>query len=358
MSENTHFFDDREPGKASRDYIKTFTCKNFRNINVENLEFSKINLLIGPNCAGKSNFLRALSLASCIFDIDYRGKSSYQFVNIEEHVNCNNLLTTAIPDTELIEFGWNLHLNGSDAKYESKVKVSHSERTYDILQRPLAERKVQDFFTFCNVLGCSEIAQSHEDAYVYPQGFTLFRTAKIVSFNFRSWLSSETQELPQLIKFFNQFIPGVRNIYPDDNGVLRVDINGITYSIGDLSTGAAKALILGILLSIPERVHSTSLMIDDIDINLHPAWQKVIGNGVQTSSSFNQCFISTHSPDFLDSFTEGFKTGDVAIFVFNHGNPFSSIKKITYQDIAEELGDWELGDLYRTNDPAIDGWPW
>jgi len=34
------------------------------------------------------------------------------------------------------------------------------------------------------------------------------------------------------------------------------------------------------------------------------------------------------------------------------------IKKITYADIAEDLGDWELGDLYRTNDPALGGWPW
>lgn len=33
-------------------------------------------------------------------------------------------------------------------------------------------------------------------------------------------------------------------------------------------------------------------------------------------------------------------------------------KKITYADIAEDLGDWELGDLYRTNDPALGGWPW
>ena len=34
------------------------------------------------------------------------------------------------------------------------------------------------------------------------------------------------------------------------------------------------------------------------------------------------------------------------------------INKISYQDIAEDLGDWELGDLYRTNDPALGGWPW
>lgn len=46
---------------------------------------------------------------------------------------------------------------------------------------------------------------------------------------------------------------------------------------------------------------------------------------------------------------------NVAVFVFDNNG---TIKKITYADIADELGDWELGDLYRTNDPALGGWPW
>ena len=58
---------------------------------------------------------------------------------------------------------------------------------------------------------------------------------------------------------------------------------------------------------------------------------------------------------FLDVFTEEFIHGNVAVFVFRDKE---KIKKITYADIAEDLGDWELGDLYRTNDPALGGWPW
>ena len=54
-------------------------------------------------------------------------------------------------------------------------------------------------------------------------------------------------------------------------------------------------------------------------------------------------------------FTEEFKHENVAVFVFDNNG---TIKKITYADIADELGEWELGDLYRTNDPALGGWPW
>ena len=44
--------------------IRSFSCKNFRNVFCEDLEFAKINILIGANNAGKSNFIRALSFAA------------------------------------------------------------------------------------------------------------------------------------------------------------------------------------------------------------------------------------------------------------------------------------------------------
>lgn len=91
------------------------------------------------------------------------------------------------------------------------------------------------------------------------------------------------------------------------------------------------------------------LTIDEPESNLHPAWLKVVGNWIQTTNSYEQCFVSTHSPDFLDVFTEEFKRGKVAVFVFdNGGTPL--VKKIKYDNIADELGEWELGDLYRTSE--------
>lgn len=41
--------------------INKFSCHNFRNIQAEDLEFEKINILIGPNNSGKSNFIKALT---------------------------------------------------------------------------------------------------------------------------------------------------------------------------------------------------------------------------------------------------------------------------------------------------------
>lgn len=140
-----------------------------------------------------------------------------------------------------------------------------------------------------------------------------------------------------------------------DKLIFRLLYNNEQYDLSDISEGTLKGLILNMLINMQTNEERALLAIDEPETNLHPAWQKVVGNWIQTANTFKQCFVSTHSPDFLDVFTEKFKQGNVAVFVFRDKE---DIKKITYEDIADELGDWELGDLYRTNDPALGGWPW
>lgn len=46
--------------RMGNEMINRFSCHNFRNINADNLEFEKINILIGPNNSGKTNLLKQL----------------------------------------------------------------------------------------------------------------------------------------------------------------------------------------------------------------------------------------------------------------------------------------------------------
>ena len=130
------------------------------------------------------------------------------------------------------------------------------------------------------------------------------------------------------------------------------------YMLSEVSDGTIEALILALLTSLPLELSPTLLAIDEPEVNLHPAWQGVLAKWLQTSANFNQCFISTHSSDFLDAFTDGFINGLVNIFVYDPLGKMS-FKAINRERINEELSKgWMLGDLYRVNDPSIGGWPW
>ena len=96
------------------------------------------------------------------------------------------------------------------------------------------------------------------------------------------------------------------------------------------------------------------LAIDEPEMNLHPAWQKLIANEVLRCQSFEQCFISTHSPDFLDEFTNEFISGNVGIFVFDSYSKIP-LRRLDREELKLELRDWTLGDLYRIGDPMIGG---
>ena len=63
--------------------IEQFSCSNFRNVKADKLKFGRINLLIGPNNAGKSNFIRALSFAANM--VNNARKDSSGFLSERHH---------------------------------------------------------------------------------------------------------------------------------------------------------------------------------------------------------------------------------------------------------------------------------
>jgi len=142
-----------------------------------------------------------------------------------------------------------------------------------------------------------------------------------------------------------------------DKLIFRLGYDHKQFDLYDISEGTLKAMLLTLLIILPMEESYTLLALDEPEMNLHPAWQKLIGKWIQLAKGDRQYFISTHSPDFLDVFTDGFKNGDVGIFVFDPRKE-EQITKLSYEKIYQELEGWELGDLYRTNEPLIGGWPW
>lgn len=126
--------------------------------------------------------------------------------------------------------------------------------------------------------------------------------------------------------------------------------------LSELSDGVLRLIIIAwILITSNKKL----IAIEEPELNLHPAWQKLLGKWIQLFCyQYEQCFITTHSPDLLDVFTDGFKQADVGIFVFNSSTGKYTVRKLNYDELASELDEYELGDLYRINDPCIGGWPW
>lgn len=417
--------------------INRFSCHNFRNINTDDLEFEKINILIGPNNSGKTNFIKAITFFSEMLQNSEEGNLKSAFLNAAARNGWDHALYKHAEKNTSIDFVWEICLNGEPVRYRFSYGVGNTVENCNIVLEELssAEQRVgynrefnyfrchdykvgignfstavkvgdknrrlafavnsketlimqfkdillQNKNIYGNELIRVNIAQLLYELQKYFEGFSVYTSAQFESQKMREPVNIKTMDnslnrnASNFSNIFNRyksedvlwktkFEEKLKELIPDlqvadtvnayDKLIFKLVYGNEQYDLSDVSEGTIKGLILNMLINMPMENPRTLLAIDEPETNLHPAWQKVVGNWIQTADTFRQCFISTHSPDFLDVFTEEFKREKVAVFVFGTDE---TIKKIQYRDIVDELGEWELGDLYRTNDPALGGWPW
>lgn len=417
--------------------ITQFTCSNFKNIEVDMLEFGRINLLIGPNNAGKSNFIRALSFAANMTNNTTNDVSGFI---AEVQRNGSSEIIRHGSTNRTVHLKWRIALQEQPVDYTLDFYLGKTEKEYYILNESvdsaytIAGNEVPfNYFRFHDgkpgygmfstayqfgeknkrvhvhaddtetclrqfdklVIQNKQLLRS---AYIRDTMFVMLEEMRQYFSKFYSYASSkfDFEKICQLQEpsangkmlskdgsnflniyryactldkdFENRFYNKMKGLISDlekievveglDKVGMKLHMCNSEYMLSEVSDGTIEALLLALLTSLPLELSPTLLAIDEPEVNLHPAWQGVLAKWLQTSANFNQCFISTHSSDFLDAFTDGFINGLVNIFVYDPLGEMS-FKAINRERINEELSKgWMLGDLYRVNDPSIGGWPW
>lgn len=430
---------DLKPRQRDSFMIKKFTCENFKNISCSDLEFERINILIGANNAGKSNFIRALSFAANM--VSNTKTETTGFLSEIKRNGWNRILNKHNDSESFFQCRWSFSLNEKNSlSYElesyvgeqrednyiqkealnSEEKVDGKERPYNLFECNGHEKSGVGFFSsagFEHKQSRRLQAKLNAQETVLLQMNDLFFENKEM-FNYKFVRDDVRKVLEEMCSYFQSFysyscatfeIATIRqpqdvqvegdylkkdgsnfvNIYatlekineefkhkylcmlqkfmPECEDVkvvfgggkiwMEVKMQGCYYSLNELSDGTIHLLLMLLLLSLSEPNGVSMLALDEPEMNLHPAWQKIMATEILCCKNFKQCFISTHSADFLDEFTEGFLAGDVGIFVFDQSNHAKPIRKLSVNDLRADLVEWTLGDLYRIGDPMIGGWP-
>jgi predicted ATPase len=164
--------------------------------------------------------------------------------------------------------------------------------------------------------------------------------------------------LEEYTGYLSELIPDLQNVRVDsDPGArktIRLQIGGHDFTLPEVSDGTIKAMLLAVLFWTPQKF--TLLSLDEPELNIHPAWLKVISRWVARSRSSEQMMISTHSPDFLDGLTSLFQAGELNVYRFNQQLPMPTIEQVEVAEFESFFKEgWELGDIYRTG--KLGGWP-
>lgn len=127
------------------------------------------------------------------------------------------------------------------------------------------------------------------------------------------------------------------------------------FYLNELSDGTVRMLCWAIVLHSPYLPPLIS--IDEPEMGLHPAWMPVLAEWIKKASKRTQVFVTTHSADLLDHFTDCLD--DIYCFCTIDDKSHFEIKRLNKDELQPKLDEgWQLGDLYRVGDPGVGGWPW
>lgn len=353
--------------------LDKITVEGFKSIrSLKEFELNNLNVIIGANGAGKSNFIEVFRLIAAMMKWDglraYVAGSADAFlyggpkitphisVNLRFGVNgydfelaptedgfliINNERRFYFPNPNAVRcFGSGnftpLLLREKDGAGRSGGR-SASGYTYDAIigwqiyhfhdtSKEAGMRRLQDVGynqklaeDACNIAAFLRMLKlAHHESYK-----AILNTVRLV------------------VPFFDDFI-----LEPDSNEMVRLSwrqrgLNDYPMRPSQLSDGSMRFICLATALLQPEP--PSTIIIDEPELGLHPAAITILAELVKVASERTQVIIATQSPALIDQF------GIEDIVVVNHEDGASTFKRLKEEDFSEWLEDYSPGELWSKN---------
>ncbi len=322
--------------------IKSLNLTNFRGAADLQLSFDdRLNVFFGVNGAGKSTVLDALALmlSWAMSRIRHPGSSGRPIAEEDIANGKSSAVIDVVCSTESGQFEWKLSKSKPGYVAEEKSNFSALAEYAKSIQARIVEteaqcnipllvhypvnRAVLDIPLRINGKHRFNLLSAHEDAL---SGGANFRTF-FEWFRKREDLENENRKYqddlikpddycypdPQLEavrRALSQFLPEFSNLTVRRNPLrMEVEKQGRRLSVNQLSDGekcmialigdlARRLAIANPTLADPLQ-GSGVVLIDEIDLHLHPKWQRLVVPGLLEVFSGCQFVISTHSPHVI-----------------------------------------------------------
>jgi predicted ATP-binding protein involved in virulence len=330
-------------------YILELHLKNFRNIEDETFRFRrKFTVVIGVNGRGKSTILQGLRIACGTFFLSIPEVASRHILESEIRLKEEN--TYLVPKTPVVveaigtfndpdqTFTWRRRIPEGRIKTTSSFEDVGNLRQlgrskYDQMRAggPNGDHlnlPIVAFFGTSRVHGAGRNRSTRIGRMIFKEGYHDWFEMKASTYGYEDWLGSfdvlaaDGREyaagkdvfLATICKANPRYLKEVR--WANNRLWLKVDVEGNTSQMMPLqfhSDGirtytemvaelAYRCIILnGYLGEDAVRETAGVVMIDELDLHLHPSWQKHVVEDLQTAFPKIQFVATTHSPFIVQS---------------------------------------------------------
>ena len=336
--------------------FKSIGIRGYKSIKSQNVDLSRVNILIGGNGAGKSNFMSVFNFMRivCNGDLD-------RFV--EDYGGANPLLYMGRRNTGRIsfEFGLNESGRGGLSAIELEFREALNRLSLSIVDTYAESKR----FSFDSIN--DEIARYFLPLRVYhfvDTGRTspITETCKVYDNRF---LRGNGSNLASVLYYISVQYPRqfariedvIRSIAPSFDGFKLEPLRGNPSLIRlewkqkgmydeymdaeDFSDGTLRMICLVTLLMQPDL--PGVVLIDEPELGLHPAALSLFCSLVKKASTDSQIIISTQSIDVVNQFT-----ADDIIVCDNTGEE-TVFRRLSESSLEDWQKEYTLGELWEKN---------
>ncbi|MGB3018214.1 MAG: AAA family ATPase [Ignavibacteria bacterium] len=361
--------------------IDRIHIQNFKSIrDTGEVSIRRINVLIGPNGVGKSNFIQFFKLLNSIYkqrlkfytaengyenQILYYGRKRSDFLQGSivfkpDSGNTNNRYDfRLIPQRQSSGFyfekdvgGYNVYSEGFNEKWDflnlGGAGKEESELRYNSSTRAVF---LKEYFEGFNVFHFHDTSfgsplkqanKTHDYEYLKEDG------SNLASFLFKIQASHPKHfriiehTIRSVAPFFERF-----DIKPDSKNREMIFLNWFEkgsdeyFNAHNLSDGTLRFIALATLLLQP--VPPRTIIIDEPELGLHPFAIQKLGALIKSTSVKSQIIVSTQSVNLLDQFTAD------DILVVERKDEQTVFSRLSNGELQEWLDDYTLSELWQKN---------
>jgi predicted ATPase len=358
--------------------IRIAGWKSIREIDPE-LELNPINVLIGANGSGKSNFVSFFKLLNELggerlqtyigqsggadsvlhfgSKVTRRIEAELKFETETGHSQYAVSLAHAAPDSLIFtEEKLLFHRHGSHTPQtnwigagghrESSLKqeADQDNKTAEVIRKLLTRCRVFHFHDTSVSAKIRLKGYISANRYLYPDGGNLAAMLYLYQQRMPTAYDRIVATVRHIMPMFDDFVLEPERLNPR-NILLNWKQTGSEYLFGphQLSDGTLRAVALIALFLQPEEDLPDVVILDEPELGLHPHAIEIITGLIRAASLKTQVILTTQSTTFLDHF----EPEEILVADYEQGN--SLFRRLDANQLKEWLEDYSVGELWEKN---------
>ena len=357
--------------RLSADQLSRINISGYKSIKNCSIKFSKINVLIGSNGAGKSNFISAFALLQNVLaknlqvsvaqsglnSLFYNGRKVTEEIAFEVFFGKNSYGFNLVPtdDNRIIfrkeYFGyhgqWENESNFSRGHNESMWRTGSNNRLDEYI-KPILAKQNWRVYHFHDTGRSARVKQEHN---ISNNQVLMNDAGNLAAFlyrlknNYEKSYNEIVGTIQLIAPYFKDFVlePQESN---NEQIILKWKQKGCDdiFNASQFSDGTLRFICLATILLQPHELQPATIIVDEPELGLHPYAITIFSEMVKQLSDEKQIIVSTQSVELLNEF-------DVEdVIVVDHSDDGSVFKRLDADELEAWLdSEYALGDLWKKN---------